>query len=381
VSIDLSVPDLAALHERRSEKWALHDRDVLSATVAEMDFPLAEPVTEAISAALGRSDLGYATQASASLRRSFAGFARRRLDWAVDEEQIVLVPDVMIGLIELCRVIASPGEAVAFATPAYPPFYKALPQAGVRLIEIALRADGRLDLDALDGALAAGVRALVLASPHNPTGHVLPRNELEAIAEHCAERDVWVLADEIHAPLTLDGAAHTPWLEVSDAALEWGIVLTSASKAFNLAGLKAALVVTAGANARELVSRMPPQHERAGLLGVIAAEAAFDDGDQWLDAVIAQLGQNRAQLKTALATQLPDISWRPPSATYLGWLNCTAMGLGDEPAEVFLERGRIALSRGLDFGPSGAGHVRLNFATSPWHVSEAITRMAAAAVR
>jgi cysteine-S-conjugate beta-lyase len=375
VSIDLTVPDLAALHERRSEKWALHERDVLSATIAEMDFPLAAPVADAIGAAVARHDLGYPAPAPASLRRAFASFARRRLDWEVDQEQVELVPDVMVGLIELCRVIASHGDAVAFATPAYPPFYRALPQAGVRLIEVELHADGAVKLESLDAALAAGTRALVLSSPHNPTGHVLDRDELAVIAERCAERGVWVLADEIHAPLTLPGTRHIPWLEVSEAARCWGIALTSASKAFNLAGLKAAVIVTADGAARDLVARMPRLHEHAGLLGVLAAEAAFDDGDEWLDAVLVQLDRNRDQLASALATELPEIRWRPPQATYLAWLDCSGLGLGDEPAVALLTEGRVALGRGLDYGPSGAGHVRLNFGTSSEHLADAIARI------
>jgi cysteine-S-conjugate beta-lyase len=176
----------------------------------------------------------------------------------------------------------------------------------------------------------AGARALVLASRHNPTGRVLRLSELEAIAERCAEREAWVLADEIHGPLTLPGATYIPWLEVSDAARRCGISVTSASKAFNLAALKAALVVTADPAARDVVDRMPSLHEHAGLLGVLAAEAAFDDGDEWLDAVIEQLTANRDRL-----------------------------------------------GRGLDYGAPGAGHVRLNFATSPAHVSDAVARMAA----
>ena len=172
---------------------------------------------------------------------------------------------------------------------------------------------------------------LVLANPHNPTGRVPSHQELAELAERCAERGVWVLADEIHAPLTLAGARHTPWLEVSDAAREYGIALTSASKAFNLAGLKAALVVTASDRARAAVARLPPLSDRAGLLGVIAAEAAFNDGDEWLDAVLAQLDANRAQLGQALRA-LPGIAWTPPDATYLAWLDCRALGLGDEPA-------------------------------------------------
>ena len=378
MTIDLTVPAVEAMHQRAGAKWSAYDGDVLSATIAEMDFPLAPPVAEALHHAIDRADLGYPKPATPALRRSFARFAARRLNWRVDEEQIVLVPDVMIGLVELCRVIAAPGEPVAFATPAYPPFFSMLPEAGVELLEIGLLADGSLDLDALDAALAAGARALVLASPHNPTGRVLARGELEAIAERCAEHEAWVLADEIHGALTLPGATYTPWLEVSDAARRCGISVTSASKAFNLAALKAALVVTADPAARDVVGRMPSLHEHAGLLGVIAAEAAFEDGEPWLDAVIGQLAANRDQLGRDLAETLPEISWRPPQATYLAWLDCTGLALGDEPAEAFLREGRVALGRGLDYGAPGAGHARLNFATSSGHLSDAIERMARA---
>ena len=378
MTIDLTVPGVEAMHQRAGAKWSAYDTDVLSATIAEMDFPLAPPVAEALHHAIDRSDLGYPKPATPSLRRSFARFAARRLNWDVDEEQIVLVPDVMIGLVELCRVIAAPGEAVAFATPAYPPFFSMLPEAGVKLIEIGLLADGSLDLDGLDAALADGARALVLASPHNPTGHVLARAELEAIAERCTAREAWVLADEIHAALTLPGATYIPFLEVSDAARRCGISVTSASKAFNLAALKAALVVTADPAARAVVDRTPSLHEHAGLLGVIAGEAAFEHGDPWLDAVIQRLAANRDQLGRDLADKLPEVAWRPPQATFLAWLDCTTLGLGDDPAAHFVAEGRVALGRGLDYGAPGAGHVRVNFATSPEHLSDAVARMARA---
>jgi cysteine-S-conjugate beta-lyase len=151
--------------------------------------------------------------------------------------------------------------------------------------------------------------------------------------------------------------------------------VTSASKAFNLAGLKSAMVVTAGARARDVVARIGPQHDHSGLFGAIAAEAAFAHGDPWLDAVLAQLDANRAWLATELPAALPGVRWRPPQATYLAWLDCRALELGDEPAESFLARGRVALSRGLDYGPEGAGHVRLNFATGPDQLQEIINRM------
>jgi cystathionine beta-lyase len=378
VAIDLTVASLDELHRRRSEKWSLHPPDVLSSTVAEMDFPLAEPIAQALREAIDRHDLGYATPPGASLRSAFTEFAARRLAWSVDPEQISVVPDVMLGLLDLCRVIAGPGDAIAFASPAYPPFFELLPRTGARLVHVALHDDGRLDLGSLDQALATGIRALVLASPHNPTGHVSTIGELAAIAERCADHGVWVLADEIHAPLTLPGATFTAWLEVSDAAREIGVSLTSASKAFNVAGLKSALVVTASQHSRDLVAGIGAQHDHTGLLGAIAAEAAFTDGDPWLDAVLTQLEANRAWLTSELPARLPGIAWRPPQATYLAWLDCSGLGLGDEPADVFLRRGRVAVSRGLNYGPEGAAHVRLNFATSPEHLDEAVTRMQAA---
>ena len=377
-TVDLRVPGLSELHRRRSDKWAGHAPDVLASTIAEMDFPLAPAVTDALHAAVERHDLGYAPADPARLCAAFAQFAARRLDWSVDPAQVTLVPDVMAGLVELCRVLAEPGDAIAFATPAYPPFFSDLPQAGVRLREIALLPDGTLDLDALDAELAGGVRVLLLANPHNPTGCVLPSDELERIAERCAARGAWVLADEIHAPLVLAGARHTPWLEVSDAAREHGIALTSASKAFNFAGLKTGLAVTASDRAREAVARLPDLSDRVGLLGIVAAEAAFADGDAWLDAVLAKLDANRALLGERLADELPEVRWKPPEGTYLAWLDCRCLGLGDDPAAAFLARGRVALSSGLDYGRPGAGHARLNFGTSPELVAETVARMASA---
>ena len=377
-AIDLPVPDLATLHTRRSEKWSGHEPDVLESTVAEMDFPLAPDITAALHEAIDRHDLGYTPPAANQLPAAFAAFARRQLGWTVDQDQIRLVPDVMAGLVELCTALVAPGEQVAFCTPAYPPFFAELPQARVKLVTLPLGTAGVIDLEKLEAALAAGIRALVLTNPHNPTGRVASRAELERTAELCASYDCWVFADEIHAPLVLTGTTHTPWLEVSDAARERSIALTSASKAFNVAGLKAALMITASDRARDALRRVPPLTDRVGILGVIAAEAAFTHGDRWLHAVRGQLTRNRELLGDLLRAEVPKINWRPPEASYLAWLDCRALDLGDNPAEVFLARGRVALSRGLDYGPEGAGFVRLNFGTSPEHVSDAVRRIARA---
>lgn len=378
VGIDLGVPTLERLHARRSMKWDGVAIDVVAATVAEMDFPIAPAVSAALHRLVDMHDLGYAHAAIPRLRDAFVGFAARRLGWKVDPEQVRLVPDVMVGVTELARVLAGPSRSVAFATPAYRPFLADLPLVGVVVHEVAMLDDGTLDVDVLTTLFDRGTRVFVLANPHNPTGRVVPRAELEVLAELCADRGVWVIADEIHAPLVLPGASHIPWLEVSDAARACGIALTSASKAFNLAGLKAALLVTASGRARKAVDLLPALAEHAGLLGVVASEVAFSEGDAWLDAVLAQLDVNRSLLSLLLAEQIPELVWTLPQATYLAWLDCRALGLGDDPAAAFLERGRVALAPGVNYGrQSGAGRVRLNFGTSEELVGEMVQRMAA----
>jgi cystathionine beta-lyase len=168
--IDLSVPSLAGLHERRGEKWALFAPDVLSMTIAEMDFPVAPAIREAVKQVIDRSDLGYGTPASGALRSAVTGFARRRLNWEIDDTQISIVPDVMLGIVGLCQLIAGPGGSVGFATPAYPPFFRELALAGLTTVPVELDPDGAIDVAALDRALDGGIGAFVLVNPHNPTG-------------------------------------------------------------------------------------------------------------------------------------------------------------------------------------------------------------------
>lgn len=351
-------------------KWMGLPPGMIAATVAELDFDLAEPIARVLHAAVDRGDLGYAFDVPDGLKDAFTGFAARRLGWTVDPDQITMVTDVMVGVIELCRALA-PGGSVGFATPAYPPFLEQIPPAGVRTVQIPLRSDGSFDLDRLGQDLAAGLQVLVLSNPHNPTGRVLPRSELAEIAELCASYGAWVVADEIHAPLVLPGATHVPWLEVSDAARACGIVLTSASKAFNLAGLKAALVVTGSDRAQDVVRRLPFTGAQAGLLGVLAAEAAFSECDEWLDALVAQLDANRAYLGENLPA---GITWSPPEATYLGWLDCSALSLED-PSSFFREHANVALAPGRDYDPGANDHVRLNFGTGPDLLGELLDRM------
>jgi cystathionine beta-lyase len=365
--------DIDALRRRRSSKWVTYPDDVLPLFVAETDVEPAPPVRDALVEAVELGDLGYAEPGG--LHAAFAGFAARRFGWAPDPARIQLMPDVMAAIVELLRVLTQPGDGVVVATPAYPPFFDGIPEAGRRVVEVPLT--GReLDLDGIDAALAGGARALLLASPHNPTGRVYDRATLAAAAELADRHGALVLSDEIHAPLTLPGAEHTPFGALGDRR---AVVITSASKAFNLAGLKCAVAVACSDDVAAEFERLPEEvRYRAGVLGVIASQAAFEHGDAWLDELLAALDANRRLLGELLAEHLPAVRWTAPEASFLAWLDCRELGLGDDPAAAFLERGRVALEPGVSFGAQGRGFARLNFGCAPAVLEEAVRRMAAA---
>jgi cysteine-S-conjugate beta-lyase len=374
----LSRLTLAELRERRSIKWRRYDPEVLPLWVAEMDTPLAEPITEALRAAVERSDTGYAHPGR--LAEAFAGFARRRYGWDPDPARMTVVPDVVNGLAAVLQVVSRPDDGVVVNTPVYPPFFSFVASVGRRIVPSPLRRgdDGAyaLDLDALDRDLAQpDVAVYLLCNPHNPTGLVLSRDELAAAAGIAGRHGVQIIADEIHAPLTYPGVVHTPLATVPEPAAQASIVLVSASKAWNLPGLKAALAVGGGPEGWERLSALPVEVTfGTGLFGVLAGEAAFDGGEPWLDALIAGLDVNRRLLADLLAERLPEVGYVPPDATFLAWLDLRALGLGDDPAEEILRRG-VALTSGPLFGDPGRGHARLNLGTSPEILTEAVRRM------
>ncbi|MDR6975834.1 cystathionine beta-lyase [Streptomyces sp. 3330] len=361
-------------------KWRTHPADVLPLWVAEMDVPLAEPVVGAVAQALALGDTGY--PAGTAYAEALALYAAKRWAWdGLAVERTAIVPDVMLGVVEMLKLVTGPGDAVVVNPPVYPPFFQFAEHMDRRIAEAPLGADGRLDLAVLEEAyrreVSGGRRAAhLLCSPHNPTGTVHTARELAAVAALAERYGVRVVADEIHAPLTAPGVDFVPYLAVPGA--ENGLSLMSASKGWNLAGLKAALAVAGPGAAADLALLPEEVSHGPSHVGVLAHTAALLEGTGWLDALLAGLDDNRRLLAALLAEHLPGVGYRPGEATYLAWLDCRALGLGDDPAAVFLERGRVALSRGLDFGTGGAGHVRLNIATSREILTEGVRRMAAA---
>src|ERR1700759_5654002 len=376
----LPIDPLEQLRQRQSSKWRTYPADVLPLPVAEMDVNLAPPIAAALTAAVQRSDTGYG-HAIPDLGRAVAGFAARRWNWDVDSTQVTAVTDVGVGVVELLRVLTRPGDSVAISPPVYAPFFDWVPESGARLLEVPLahRPDGwRLDLDALERAFATHPAAYVLCNPQNPVGRVHSADELAALVRLARLYRVTLISDEIHGPLVLPGATFTPLLTVPGAA-EVAVTVLSASKAWNLAGLKCAAVVTASPKLAAAVDRFPPDTRwRVGHLGVLATVAAYTEGAAWLDDLLVTLDQRRAQLSHLLATQLPQVTWHPPEATFLAWPNCSAIGPDDPARSQFLDRGRVALEPGLRYGAIGGGYVRLNFATSAAILDDSVARMATA---
>jgi cystathionine beta-lyase len=348
MSADLPVPPLSELRKRRSAKWRTYPADVVPLTVAEMDYGLAPSVKQALQDAVDRDDTGYSA-AVPELGAAVARFAKDRWDFTVDPEAVTAVTDVGVGVVELLRVLTRPGDSVVISPPVYPPFFDWAPETGARLLEAPLTSDFHLDLDALEGAFATHPAAYVLSNPHNPVGRVHTPAELAALVRLARIYRVPIVSDEIHGPLVLPGATFTPLLTVPGAA-EVAVSLISASKAFNLAGLKCAAVVTGSQRMADVVARFPPDARwRTGHLGVIASVAAFTTAGDWLDQLLGTLDARRTQLGELLATRLPQLSWTPPEATFLAWLDTSAVGPDDTARALFLERGRVAVEPGLRF--------------------------------
>lgn len=379
----VEFPPLNACRERRSAKWTQYDVDVLPMPVAELDCLLAEPIERVLIDAVRRGDTGYPPM-DGEASAAFVDFAGVSWGWEPTVERSILCSDVGAGAIVALRTLLAPGSPVAISSPVYPPFHIWPQRAEMRLVEVPLLGpdqNWRLDLAGLERAFADGVRAYVLCHPHNPIGRLVPADELAALADLADRYGVLVLADEIHAPLTLPGHTFTPYLAVSAAARRTGVALHSPSKAWNLAGLKTAFLVYADDRydgpLGTLSQKLPWQ---AGILGALGAVPAYRECHDWLASLVDHLAGNHALLRRELAAKLPEARcWLAQAeAGYLAWIDVSAYGYGDEPARRILDVGRLALGIGSTFGEPGAGHVRINIGCARDLIPDAVDRMVAA---
>lgn len=362
--------DHETLRRRTSIKWTRFEPDVLPMFVAEMDVLPAPAITERLQRAITDGDLGYPEQPE--YQTSFAAFAEWMWGWRPEVDVIQLSGDVMQGMRELTLATTEPGDGVVYNPPIYPPFRAVVRGTGRREVQVPMTEQGRLDLSALAEAFATErPKAMLLCSPHNPNGTVHTREELAELARLAAEHDVVVISDEIHAPLA--GAAHVPFTTVPGA--ERSFVVTSASKSWNLAGLKAGLLIP-GDEAVDVLRSLPGHvSDAASHLAVLAHSAALDGGRDWLVQATREIADNKEHLRSELQRLLPAVGYTPSEGTYLAWLDCSALGL-EHPGRHFHKVGRVRFNPGTDFAPDADQFVRMNVATSPEMITEGVTRMA-----
>ncbi|MDH3680339.1 MAG: aminotransferase class I/II-fold pyridoxal phosphate-dependent enzyme [Acidimicrobiia bacterium] len=373
----LGIDDLRSLS---GIKWNKFPSDVLAAWVADMDVRPPPCVNRALAELVDRADFGYNRRASELLADTFARWQLESHGWSPPTEEVRVFCDVLQAIDVALWLHTDPGDGIILLTPIYPPFIRAVDGAGRRIIDVPLDPDGwRLDPARLRAAVDGDTRAVLLCSPHNPTGRVFDRDELTAIAEVANEHDLLVVSDEVWADLVHPGATHVPLASIGDEVAARTVTVSSASKAFNLAGLRCAVAHVGHAGVAARLDALPGHLLGAvGTPGAEAAIAAWTDGRDWLAALRRHLTARRDQLARRLATELPRVGFDSPEATYLAWLDFRELGLGDDPSARLLDLARVALGSGPDFGPRGNGFGRLNFATSEDLLDDMLDRLVSA---
>jgi len=380
-----SAHNLAELHTHRSEKWRGFPNDVLPLPVADMDFPVAEPIKAILAEMVAHSDLGYLGPIP-ELGLGFKKFAAERWGWDVDEKQVRLATDVGVAVVEILRVFTQPGDSILISSPVYHNFYTWINETRLTLVDAPFERTGDeatnpwvINWESIEKAYASGIKVHLLCSPHNPLGFIYTKQDLLKLVGLAKKHNVLIISDEIHAPLTFPGETFVPILSLGSDAESVSVSVTAASKGWNIAGLKCAIIISQNAEMNsKLANLAPAMHYRASLLGGFATAVAFADSCVWLDTVIAQLDHNRHLIKKLLAEKLPTVRYHIPQNSYLAWLDLESLNLGADPSVTLIEKGRVAFNPGHTFGKQCDQYVRLNFATSPEIITEAIDRIARA---
>jgi cysteine-S-conjugate beta-lyase len=371
--------DIATLQARRTNKWHKFPPDVLPAWVADMDFGVAPSITAALTRLTQNQEYGYAAR-DGLLAAAFVRRMERRFGWLTDPADTIAIGDLVQASFSSIMAFSEPGDAVLLQLPSYPPFMRAIEDTGRRLIANPMRDDGTrwvLDLAAYEAAPDPRARILVFCHPQNPTGRAYSRSELEAVADFAIRHNLIVVSDEIHADIVYPGNTHIPLASLHPEIAARTITITSATKSFNIPALRCAVMhFGAPALKARFFDRIPSRLLGSpGVTGVDATVAAWDDGQNWLDEILAHLLANREWLAHTVATELPGVTMRVPEATYLAWLDCRGLELPSCAGQFFLDHARVGLNFGETFGPRYTGFARLNFATPAPILRQIVTRM------
>ena len=369
-----------ALRSRRTTKWHKFDPDVLPAWVADMDFGVAPPVLEALQKLIDAEEFGYSDRGGA-LEAAFVRRMLRRFGWETHAADVHPIGDLVQASFAAVTAFSEPGDGVVLQLPSYPPFQDAITGTGRRIVANPMRRDGkgwRLDLGAFDANPDPKAKVLIFCHPQNPTGRAFTEAELAEVAAFAVRHDLVVVSDEIHADILYDGRRHRPLASMGPEIAARTLTITSATKGYNIPALRTAAIHFGSPALRQrFFARLPAKLLGfPSVMGIDATVAAWDAGDPWFAETLARLEANRDYLARAIPEALPGAVFLPPEATYLAWIDCTALDLGMPAQQFFLERARVGLNAGETFGSGYDACVRLNFATTPAILQEIVGRMA-----
>jgi len=360
-----------------SVKWHIYGPDVLPLWVADVDFRSPEPVIEALQKRIQHGVFGYPVQPD-GLVQAVVNWVDLRHGWKISPDQVAVIPAVISGFNLAVQAYAR-GRGLLYQTPAYMPFLRVARNAGIAEIQHILsrgKDQYEFDFDTFEKAAAAGMGVFLLCNPHNPTGRVFTRTELERMAEICLRHDITIVSDEIHSDLVYSGQRHIPIASIAPEVAAKTITLIAPSKTFNIAGLKTAVAILPSAEEnKRLINADPGLMGHPNLLGMVAAEAAYGQGLPWLQDLLAYLEGNRDFVMQYVRSELPGMRAFTPQGTYLAWLDCTACNLPEPPSQFFVRHARVGLNNGAEFGEPGTGFVRLNFGSPRAMLVEALNRM------
>lgn len=369
---------LERLERRSCAKWTHYPEGVLPLWVAEMDLPIAAVIREAIKAQVDSHDLGYPMKGGAPGMCEALIERVSRYGLNISADGVLHLASTVAGINLAARAFSEPGDEVLLLTPLYPPFKSSLELTKRVPVEVELVDDGAgyaIDFEALQAAVTPATRMIMLCNPHNPVGRVFTSDELRGLADFALRNDLMVVSDELHADLLFEGR-HVPIASLDEEIAARTVTLYGPTKAFNIPGLNVSFAL---AGNLELLERM--RAAGGGLAGgpnrlaQVATLAAYTEGDDWLADTLGLLAANRDRLQRFVDEKLPNVRLHAPQGTYLAWLDLRETGLGDEPAKALVERAKVGLNEGAEFGRGGAGFARLNFATSPEILEQALARL------
>ncbi len=370
----------ASKYDAIKKSFGVDDPDIIPMWVADMDFKAAPAILAALQTEIDRGYFGYFTD-PAPVSAAVAGWYADRHGWEVDPGCIRYTHGVVNGFGDVLAAFSAPGDAVIVFSPVYHAFFRQIRAMGREVLESPLvQRDGvfHMDLEALAAQLTGRERILTLCSPHNPGGRLWTEDEIRAVAAFCEAHDLILVSDEIHMDLTFPGVPFVPTAVAAPECLDRLVVLTAASKGFNIAGAETGLMLVPDA---ALMRRMEPvlldREATPSRFGMAMIRAAFGESGDWSDAVRAYLAEN-FRIFDERVSELPGVSVMPMQATYLSWVSFEDLGMTDAELQKRVLGAKIAANPGTQFGEGGSGHMRFNVALPRATLLDAIARLEAA---